>query len=148
MLYLDSSALIKRYIAEKGSDQVAVCFSSGEMVYTSSLSYAEVLAAFARRLRERLLSPIEADGAQDGFLLDWNKHLHEIPLDRRVLAGMPALFRAHPLRGADGVHLASALWLRGIAKAAGESFSFGVADERLARVAAACALPVFNPETP
>lgn len=147
MMYLDSSVLIKRYIAEKGSDQVAECFAGGEVIHTSSLSYAEILAAFGRRRREGLLSHAEAAAIEDRFQEDWSKNLHEIYLDKRILAILPELFRAHPLRGSDGVHLGSALWLQGVARAAGDRFAFGVSDERLCQVAAIRSIPVWNPET-
>lgn len=146
MLYLDSSVLVKRYVREKGTDRVAACFRGGEAIHTSTLAYAEVLAAFERRLREGLMSVAEADAVLSAFLLDWSENLHEIALDQRVLAPLPGLLRAHALRGSDGIHLASALWLRGAAQPAGERVVFGVTGEKLGAVARACGLPVFNPE--
>jgi len=146
MLYLDSSALVKRYVAERGSPEVAAQCASRGPVYTSSLSYAEVVAALARKYREHLLSQEHFDVALNRFLDEWRTGINEIPLDREILTALPLLFREHPLKGSDGVHLASALRLQKTTPTAFASLVFGVADEKLARAAAASGLPVFNPE--
>ena len=49
MLYLDASALVKRYSNEKGSRAVVERFESGEKIFTSVLSFGEVHASFARK---------------------------------------------------------------------------------------------------
>ena len=48
MLYLDSSALMKRYVIEKGSGALSARFERGENIYTSLLSFGEIHAALAR----------------------------------------------------------------------------------------------------
>ncbi len=51
ILYLDSSALVKRYIAERGSKNTAELTARAELVATSLISRAEVAAAFAKAVR-------------------------------------------------------------------------------------------------
>lgn len=48
ILYLDASALVKRYVAETGSETVARAIADAEMVGTSILSRAETVAALTR----------------------------------------------------------------------------------------------------
>jgi len=51
MIYLDTSALIKRYIWESGSEQIRQVFRDNVMIITSKIAYAEIYAAFTRRMR-------------------------------------------------------------------------------------------------
>jgi len=51
--YLDSSALVKRYLAETGSVWVqARCNNLAQVIVTADLARVEIAAAFARKLRE------------------------------------------------------------------------------------------------
>jgi len=54
-LYLDTSALVKLYIAEEGSLLVRTALADARFVATSVVAYVEARAAFARRRRERAL---------------------------------------------------------------------------------------------
>jgi len=69
VLYLDSSALIKRYQNEQGTEALNARLRQEardlRSVFTSVLTYAEIHAAFARRAREKLLSAEEA-GSRTG----------------------------------------------------------------------------------
>lgn len=49
MIYFDSSALVKRYVEEPGSDRVNSILANAGIVTTSKLTYPEILSAFARR---------------------------------------------------------------------------------------------------
>jgi len=152
MVYLDSSALVKCYVREKGSDAVLARLRSGERVFTSALSYFEVFAALARKVREGALETKDFQTARDDFQHDWVFSLSMIEVDVRLMTGLDELILKHPLRGADAVHLSAALWLRdagrlGLDIAGGDTaLDFGVADKTLRRAAERCGLRVFNPE--
>ena len=45
-LYLDTSALVKLYVAEAGSDQVRQSVRAAERVVSSRVAYREARAAF------------------------------------------------------------------------------------------------------
>ena len=47
IVYLDASALVKRYVEEAGSDEVASLIDGATVVGTSIVSRAEVAAALA-----------------------------------------------------------------------------------------------------
>ena len=159
MLYLDASALVKRYVREQGSDAVQARFEAGEKIFTSALSYAEVQAALAKlyrmgkRRRDTGLRRREFVRARKRFVEDWLFSLSILELDTKAMTALPDLVERYPLRGADAVHLSSALWLRDMcsvvpAFSRGEArVEFGVADKTLAQTAAQCGLEVFNPES-
>ncbi len=157
MLYLDSSALIKRYQNEQGTDALNARLreeaKSLRSVFTSVLTYAEIHAAFARRAREKLLSAEEAAAVQDEFDGDWVLSIGPIELGAGVLVFVRDLVRGFPLRGADAIHLASALWLRDMARLGMKvdqyagPLVFVSSDKQLAKAAAKSQLEVFNPET-
>jgi predicted nucleic acid-binding protein len=48
ILYLDASALVKRYVAEPGSAEVAALIGRAQAVGTGVVSRAEVAAALAK----------------------------------------------------------------------------------------------------
>lgn len=112
-------------------------------IAVSALGYAEVHATFARRLRESLLTPEEHDALTDRFERDWLSVIL-VPVRPVVLAKVPELVNDHPLRGADAVHLASALVLL----EAGLDLVFAVSDRRLGEAAMARGIPVFDPAEP
>ncbi len=71
ILYLDASALVKRYIAEAGSAEVGRLIAQTDVVGTSVISRAEVAAALAKAVRVGLLSRDEAGAALQVFRAQW-----------------------------------------------------------------------------
>ena len=155
MLYLDSSVLIKHYQDEDGSEalerKLKVERESSRSVFTSVLTYAEVHAIIARRRREQSLTTREAEELHDRFDADWAFELSPVELAVGVLASIRSIVGAHPLRGADVIHLASALWLRDAARlGAGPAkydrrVEFSSSDRQLCIAAGKFGLAVFNP---
>ncbi len=56
MIYLDTSALIKRYMIERGSPIVQKLVSGGDPVATSMGAVAEVYSGLMRKRREGFLT--------------------------------------------------------------------------------------------
>lgn len=131
ILYLDTSALVKIYVAERGTDVTASAVEQASRVATSRVTYAEARAAFARAKREGIVTASMLREVVDRLDADWARYdVVEVtePLARR--AG--ALAEKRALRGFDAIHLASALeTLRGVRGA------FLCWDDRLARAAKA-----------
>jgi predicted nucleic acid-binding protein len=152
MLYLDASALAKRYFNEAGSEVVAARFQSGERIFTSVLSFAEVHSAIARKFREKELAAREFNRLRDAFQDDWLFSLSKLELDLNSMTALPQLVEAYALKAGDAIHLSTAVWLRdslGIGKWSGKTggtVEFGVADNQLAKIAQAYGFRVFNPE--
>lgn len=143
MIYFDTSALIKRFVEEKGSALVQSMVQSGEAVATAKIAYAEVFAGLTRKMREGNLAEVQYDLACRQFETDWHAYIR-VELNDDLLFLARDLIRRHGLRGFDAVHLASALVLSG---AIDEEVSFAAADRRLLRAAAAEGLRAVNVET-
>lgn len=142
MNYLDTSALVKRFVTEKGSDRVARMVLTGGPVATSKIAYAEVFAAFARRHRERALSRRAYAAALRNFRREWDAYIR-VDLGDDVLRRVRNLVRRHPLRAYDAVHLATALDLQA---AVGEPMIFVAADGPLLDAATREHLRIVDPE--
>jgi predicted nucleic acid-binding protein len=140
ILFLDTSALVKLYITELGSERMRVLVAKGEPVAVSVLAFAEIHATFRRRRREELLQATELEQLQLAFASDWEE-LTQVPVGSAVLQLVPSLCARHPLRGADAVHLASALLLH----QAGLQVTFACSDRHLVEAAAAEGLITFDP---
>lgn len=140
MNYLDTSALIKRFIAERGSPLVQTLMTRAGAVATAKIAYVEVSAGLTRRQREGHLSPGQYASAYRQFEGDWRSYIR-VDLRDEILALARGLIQRHPLRGFDAIHLASALSLKA---ALGEEITFCAADQRLLRAARAERLQALN----
>lgn len=58
--YLDASALVKRYVAEPGSEEVEETISGAEAVGTVMITRVEVASAFGKAVRCGALSRLKA----------------------------------------------------------------------------------------
>lgn len=133
IIYLDTSALVKLYVRERGSVIVRRALHEADLVATSRVAYPESRAAFARRQREGALSPralrravTRLDGDLPSYVV--------VELTPPVAARAGRLAEARALRGFDAVHLASAVEL---AAMLGETPQFLAFDRRLADAAEA-----------
>lgn len=136
ILYLDTSALVKLYVRERGSAQTRRAVDAAEAVATSMVAYAEARAAFARLHRERSFTRRRHRERIGQLDRDWNRYVL-VELTGAVALRAGALAEEHGLRGFDAIHLASALWLRA---AHPIELVFSAFDRSLAKAAAAAGL--------
>lgn len=108
ILYLDSSALVKRYVVESGSPEVNEIITEAEVVGTAIISRAEGAAAFAKAVRVGALTAEAASASLEVFRNEW-LDLVRVQVTEMVVARADALAWNHKLRGYDAVHLAAAL---------------------------------------
>ena len=109
--YLDTSALLKLYVREPGSEMVRKLVDEAAVVATSKVAYPEARAALARGRREGLLREKEYRQVVVALQNDWPRYLAVEVSDSLVwLAG--ELAEKHHLRGFDSIHLASAITLK------------------------------------
>jgi predicted nucleic acid-binding protein len=140
--YLDTSALVKRFVTEKGSDLVSSMIGSGEPIGTAKIAYAEIFWGLARRRRASELSESDYSLACQRFETDWSFYLRVDLLDE-ILSLARRLIERYPLRAFDAIHLASAMTL---GRAVEETVTFVAADPRLLHAAEGEGLPTLNPE--
>jgi predicted nucleic acid-binding protein len=152
MLYLDASALVKRYSSEKGSKAVVARFDRNEKIFTSRISFAEVHSSLGRKFRAGELNSKDLTRVREEFESDWVFSLSVLDLDVGTMSAISQLVEQYDLKAGDAIHLSAAFWLRETIRVGrfrdtpDESVEFGVADKQLARIARMCGLQVFDPE--
>jgi uncharacterized protein len=93
---------------EVGSDLAEEVWDGCDAAISSRLAFPEVCAALAAAVRNKLITEHEYAEAQTNWTMYWGA-VRPIELSEGVVNGAGSLARASPLRGADAVHLASAL---------------------------------------
>jgi predicted nucleic acid-binding protein len=142
VIYLDSSALVKRYVAESGSDAMDRLLADHPYAATSRLAYPEILSALNRKQRAREFSTRILGELVKAFESDWGR-LFILEFDDELLPIIRKTVHRYAIRGADAVHLSSAMWLRSVLK---EDVVFACADARLLDAARSERLVAFHPE--
>ena len=110
-MYLDTSVLVKRYVAEPDSDEVDEVVVGFTLV-SSELALGEVWSALLAKERAKTLSEQARTAAWKAFLSDVDEGvLRLIPLDGVMIReANEAMLRVHPhvpLRTLDAIHLAT-----------------------------------------
>jgi uncharacterized protein len=141
--FMDTSALAKRYVIEKGAAWIRSEIKAGNQVVISDLTTVEMVSLLARKRREGNISNIQFVRARNSFLKHADTVYLVIGLDKPILALARDLVARQPLRTLDAIQLASAL---AAVKALGSNPIFVSADKRLLTIAAAEGLPTDNPE--
>lgn len=110
IVYFDSSALVKLVLDEVGSDIAAVLWNGCDVALSSRLAYPEVCASLAAAGRNHVLTQSQVSAAMSDWDQFWAS-MRPVELSAAVEQNAGSLTATHQLRGADAVHLASALAL-------------------------------------
>jgi predicted nucleic acid-binding protein len=105
-LYLDTSSLVKLYVAEPGSDAVRGLVDAATIVATSALAYTETRAALAKRRRERALRPAAFLSARKAFEAEWPRYF-AVDITASLWRQAGEFAERYRLRAYDSVHLAA-----------------------------------------
>jgi predicted nucleic acid-binding protein len=147
--YVDSSALVKRYVSEMGSAWIAALTdpSTGNTVVVAEITRVECAAAIAARHRASGGISLAERNALVNLLLSHFDTEYEItPLNNVVISQAVNLTQRHRLRGYDAVQLAAALDAHATAISAGLlGLTFIAADDDLVAAAQAEGLTADNP---
>jgi predicted nucleic acid-binding protein len=113
VLFLDTSALVKRYAVEVGSSWVTAQTepASRNECWLAALTRVEVLAALALKVRTGHLTLSQARRAEQVFRRELATHFQSIDVTRALLHEAMRLVLPHALRAYDAVQLATALQL-------------------------------------
>lgn len=144
ILYLDASALVKRYVMEVGSAEVSAAISRAAATATALISRAEVAAALAKAVRVNALTQVDSLAALQLFRNDW-VDLVRIQVTELVVARADALAWDHGLRGYDAVQLSAALVWK---DALGEQVTLATFDKHLWTVAGSVGLAAYPADLP
>ena len=138
--YIDTGALIKKYVNEDGSEEVVRHWNSSEMIVVSWVAYAESFSAMNRKKREGVLSKEKYEIATEEFKTDWES-FEKVEVVDQLNEMIEELTNVYPLRGFDAIHLASALCFQELIE---ESLHFICADRRLNEAAQEESLNVID----
>lgn len=110
IIYADTSALVKLFIAEKHSAITRNTFQNAQALGTGLLTRAELGSALARGTKRGLLSETEAQEARRWLQLVWPTWIR-IAMTENLVLHAEFLAWEYALRGYDSVHLAAAqIW--------------------------------------
>lgn len=151
--YIDTSALVKRYVSEAGSNRMENLLSAqdeaGQTVNEalfSRVAIVETTAAIARYGREGKLGQKEQASLIAKFFRDVDSRYHLLALTEDMVFSAAMLTQVHPLRGYDAVHLATAIHLERTLRASRLTpLVFLTSDAVLLKAAVAEGLNAENP---
>jgi predicted nucleic acid-binding protein len=111
-VYLDTSALVKRYLPERNSAAFETYFSELAPVHISRLTLVELRSTFARKRRQARLNPEQEAAAMNEVRIDiQNGLLTVVPsTDADFIEAFRLIdeLTTLPLRTLDALHLATA----------------------------------------
>ncbi len=136
VLYLDTSALLKRYVAEPESKNVLAKIDEARAIATALITRAEVAAALSRARRETRIDVEEAQRAEQEFIEDW-ADFGRVPVTEELVGDAARLAWTRELRAYDAVQLAAAVKCQPILARFGENTVFGCFNNRLRQAARA-----------
>lgn len=144
--YLDSSALVKRYVDEPGSANVAAILRGDQAVHAASITEVEVVAALARRSKAPDADTAVIAEAIREVRAQFDSVIQIVDLSPAVLDEAARLAAKHALRGYDAVQLAAALAVSEELKQIDVETHLISADLELNAAAIAEGLTVENPD--
>jgi predicted nucleic acid-binding protein len=139
--YFDTSALVKIYHQEIGSETVInIYHTTKDQIVISNLAIPEIFSTFHRKRKEGLISRKDSLSVLRRFFADITRRFTVTPLDQHHILMSLNLIERRSLRTLDALHLASALLLYPL------GITFLCADIQLLEAAVQEGLAGLNPE--
>lgn len=109
--FVDSSALVKRYMRESGSDWMRSIADSqsGHNILIAHITSIEIMSGIMRRKREGEIPEQTANALRQLLEIHVNRDYTVIRLTDSIVQRAKDLLEVHPLRAYDAVQLASAI---------------------------------------
>ena len=136
--YFDTSALMKKYIDETGSDCVVSLMKDADEIFLSLITEIEAHSTCRRLLAEKAISEKDYENLIRELDTDFQYYTF-IPLDETVTRIARSLVNTHQLRSLDSIQLASAILIRD------EIDAVVVCDDRIIRAGEGEGVNVINP---
>ncbi|MDZ7956166.1 type II toxin-antitoxin system VapC family toxin [Nostoc sp. DedQUE09] len=148
--FLDSSALVKRYISETGSVWVLGLFDPAlkNEVFIAAITAVEIIAAITRRTRSGSISITDATTTRNQFKIDLQKDYQIVEITENIINSGMVLSETYGLRGYDAIQLAVGRVVNTISIANGLSpITFVSADNELNAAVVSEGLMIENPNS-
>lgn len=140
ILYCDTSALLKLLVSEAGSDQMQQAGLDADAIAVCRITWAEAMAAMARRQREDPVSSEDLDQARQQLIQVWEQ-CSIVEVSQNLVESAGRYADAFALRGYDSVQLAAAHELH---RTTAETVTFASYDRRLNQAAQLLQLKVLQ----
>lgn len=140
ILYVDTSALVKLFVDEQHAEQVRQWVAGATQLVVSELTWVEMCAALALKMRTRQVDAPQVRSALAALRKGWPSY-QRLGTDAALFAEAGELALRHDLRAYDSVQLASARRAFGTT---GAALVFCCFDRQLNAAATAIGLPVFS----
>ena len=148
--FLDSSALVKRYIDEAGSKWILGLFDSmpEDEIFLAAITGVEIIAAIARRAPSGSIDRVDARLICKQFRNDWQTDYQIVEMTEDIIDSGMLLAETQGLRGYDAVQLAAGCAVNRLCIASGLlPVVFISADKELNAAAAREGLSVEDPNS-
>lgn len=146
--YLDSSALVKRYLAETGWAWVqTLCDpANGNEICLARITLVEVVSAVSRRRDGGSISTGQATTVLDRFRQDWHTDFAIVEMTPALLENAASVADTYLLRAYDAVQLAAAIQIHALRDlGALSALTLVSADLELNAAAGDVGIPVDDP---
>lgn len=141
--YVDTSALVKKYCEEIGSERLKSILQEAKVILTSTLTELELTSTIERMKHEAKLTSPDYRRVMRGVESDLSSEVISlITLDPAILSLAKGLIKKRRLRVPDSIQLASAVRAQ---EKAGERLRFVCSDHQLLEAARLEGLEGINP---
>ncbi len=142
--YLDASAWVKRYYQEAGTSWVQDLFLRHETISCSSLGFLETMATLSRKRKANEITSGQFKQKAQEIEDDWERFI-QIQMTSETVNNAKELTIKYALRGADAVHLSSALMLQKRFREKEDRLIVVASDYELKEAAKSSGLEVIDP---
>jgi uncharacterized protein len=139
-LFFDTSALVKKYINEPGSDKVDELMENADQIYISVITEIEMLSTFKRLLVEKAITSNDYEILTNEFIFDY-QYFNQITFDQDISNNAKKIIEKYQLKSLDSIQLGTAVYLE-------NSFDYFIAcDEKLLKAGKKVNIETINPMT-
>lgn len=137
-LFFDTSALIKKYIIENGTDRVDELLNKADLIYVSTITEIETYSAFKRLLIEKAINENDYKVLKNEFRIDYQYYTH-VGFDEFISINSKLMIDKYQLKTLDSIQLGTALLLKN------EIDFFVVCDDKIIKSGKKEGLKIINP---
>ncbi|MGH2415129.1 MAG: type II toxin-antitoxin system VapC family toxin [Microcystaceae cyanobacterium] len=148
--FIDSSALVKRYVSETGSAWVLGLFAPelNNEVFIAAIAAVEIVAAITRRARGGSISATDATAISQQFKSDLQTDYQIVEITESLINSGMTLAQTYGLRGYDAIQLAAGCAINTLCIANSlPPVTFVCADNELNTAASSEGLVIENPNS-
>ena len=146
--FLDSSALVKRYVQEVGTSNILKLFTDPKQgdIFIATVTSVEIVAAITRRMKGGSLRPVDAEQLCKQLRTDLQTDYLQVEITEKVIQSAMQIAETYGLRGYDAIQLAAGCAVNDICIASNyPPLTFVSADHELNDAALQQGLIIDNP---